>query len=362
MEINFFFRSSILYWNEFENRRQMPWLAEKDPYKIWLSEIILQQTRVSQGAEYYKKFVSKFPTIHLLAQANEVSIYKLWEGLGYYRRCKNLIHTAKYISKDLNGNFPNTFSELLNLKGIGQYTASAIASFAYNLPFAVVDANVYRVLSRFFGISTPTYSSKGKELFNELALKLLDKVSPGIYNQSIMDFGALICKPKNPLCIDCVLKSKCIAFKSNMVSLFPIKTKSLIKKKRWFYYLIVMKNDRCYVRKRLIGDIWENLYEFFLIEQNRPLSLKMIKNSDPFKTLFEKKNYKLLSISKMYSQTLTHQIITGQFIEIHCPDPKISNDYIQIEKVDIKSLPFPKIITTYLTDKNVSLNLLKELK
>ena len=194
-----------MYWNRHQNKRKMPWKGEKDPYKIWLSEIILQQTRVEQGLKYYEKFISTFSDIHKLAAAKDEKIYKLWEGLGYYSRCKNLIETARFISKKLNGKFPDAFEDILSLKGVGNYTASAIASFAYNQPYAVVDGNVFRVLSRFFGIKKPIDSTEGKKLFSGLAFELLDKKRPGIYNQALMDFGAVICKPY-PLCNSCVLK------------------------------------------------------------------------------------------------------------------------------------------------------------
>ena len=182
-------------WNREKNTRQMPWKGEKDPYKIWLSEIILQQTRVEQGLNYYNNFIKTFPDVHKLAKAPEEKIFKLWEGLGYYTRCRNLIASARYISKELKGKFPDTYEEIKALKGVGPYTAAAISSFAFNLPHAVVDGNVFRVLARIFGISTPIDSTEGKKKFTELANKLLDKKQPGFYNQAIMDFGAVICKP-----------------------------------------------------------------------------------------------------------------------------------------------------------------------
>ena len=193
-----YFSKRLLHWNKIQNKRAMPWKGEKDPYKIWLSEIILQQTRVEQGWNYYNRFVSTFPNIKKLAAAPEEKVFKLWEGLGYYTRCKNLIATAKFIAKEKQGEFPNAYNEILDLKGVGPYTAAAIASFAFNLPHAVVDGNVFRVLARFFGIETATDSTTGKKLFSGLAEELLDKKLPGIYNQAIMDFGAMICKPKNP--------------------------------------------------------------------------------------------------------------------------------------------------------------------
>jgi len=200
------FAELLIKWNKKENKRVMPWKGEKDPYKIWLSEIILQQTRVEQGLEYYNRFVKVFPEINKLAKAPDKKIFKLWEGLGYYTRCRNLITTARFIVKEKKGVFPQTYEEIISLKGVGPYTAAAISSFAFNLPHAVVDGNVYRVLSRVFGIKKPVDSTEGKKYFNGLANELLSKEQPGIYNQAIMDFGAIICKPSSPLCTACVFR------------------------------------------------------------------------------------------------------------------------------------------------------------
>jgi len=212
------------------NNRAMPWKGEKDAYKIWLSEIILQQTRVEQGWDYYNRFIERFPQIQLLADAKDEEVFKLWEGLGYYSRCKNLLATARFITQEKRGIFPSAYKDILHLKGVGPYTAAAIASFAFNLPHAVVDGNVSRVLSRFFGIATPIDSTAGKQEFTALAQALLDQQSPGIYNQAIMDFGATICKPQLPLCADCPLQAECTAFQTGKISDLPVKEKKLQKK------------------------------------------------------------------------------------------------------------------------------------
>ena len=217
----------------------MPWKGEKDPYKIWLSEIILQQTRVEQGLAYYTNFIKTFPTVHQLAKAPDEKVFKLWEGLGYYSRCRNLLATARFISKELKGKFPDNYESIKALKGIGPYTAAAISSFAYNLPHAVVDGNVFRVLARVFGISKSIDSTEGKKQFTVLAEELLDKNHPGLYNQAIMDFGAVICKPAAPLCDTCVFKKECYAFRHNKVNALPVKEKKINIKKRWFYYLVL---------------------------------------------------------------------------------------------------------------------------
>jgi len=214
---NAFFTPSLMEWHRVENRRMMPWKGERDPYRIWLSEIILQQTRVEQGLAYYEKFIREFPTIADLAAAPEKKIFKLWEGLGYYSRCRSLIHTAKFITDHYKGKFPRDFESITQLKGVGPYTAAAIASFAFDLPYAVLDGNVNRVIARVFGVSTSIDTTVGKKFFSELAQSLLDKAEPGLYNQAIMDLGATICKPRSPLCDRCPFYDNCEARLHNLV-------------------------------------------------------------------------------------------------------------------------------------------------
>ena len=332
----------------------MPWKGEKDPYRIWLSEIILQQTRVEQGLGYYHRFITTFPTVKHLAQAPEIKVFKLWEGLGYYTRCKNLLATAKYINDELQGKFPHKYEDILALKGIGPYTAAAIGSFAFNLPHAVVDGNVFRVLSRYFGISTPTDSTDGKKIFSVLANDLLDGKNPGAYNQAIMDFGAVVCKPKLPLCKSCLLNRHCVAFLQGMVQQLPVKEKAVTKRTRWFYYLVIEYNDEVYVRKRGAKDIWENLYEFVLLESREPL---LLENFKPVKEMLGKNQFEVKHISAFYKQLLTHQTIRGQFISLTITQPVALEGYKRVGKRALQKLPFPKFISNYLKDKNVSLNL-----
>ena len=352
------FTKKLLQWNSKINNRLMPWKGEKNPYKIWLSEIILQQTRVEQGWDYYNRFVTTFPTIEKLAKAPETKVFKLWEGLGYYTRCKNLIATAKFISKECKGEFPDNYEAILNLKGVGPYTAAAIASFAYNLPHAVVDGNVFRVLSRFFANNIAIDSTDGKKIFTQLANELLDKKKPGIYNQALMDFGAVVCKPKLPLCKQCPLQSSCGAYLKGLVDVLPVKEKKIIKKTRCFFYFIIEHDDKVYVRKRGSKDIWENLYEFVLIEAPEVTDLEQLKKLAAYKALFGKVAYTIQTISKLYSQKLTHQIIQGQFIKIKIEKKQEVTGYQAVLQTKLAALPFPKLITTYLKDKNVSLNLL----
>jgi len=352
-----YFVKQLLKWNQLYNKREMPWKGEKDPYKIWLSEIILQQTRVEQGLDYYHRFIDTFPNIHKLANAKEEQIFKLWEGLGYYTRCKNLIATAKYISKELKGEFPELYDEILDLKGIGPYTAAAISSFAFNLPHAVVDGNVFRVLSRYFGISTPIDSTEGKKYFTTLANELLDKKLPGEYNQALMDFGAVICKPQVPLCADCLLRDKCEAFLNNRVNKYPVKEKTITKKTRWLYYIIAEYKETVLVRKRGQKDIWENLYEFILLEQDGPVDKGNILHQFFPKTKTGNLPYIVEYVSRIYKQQLTHQTIYGQFIKIQLTAPVRLAGYEKVNTSALEQLPFPKFITNYLKDKSVSLNL-----
>lgn len=336
----------------------MPWKGEKDPYKIWLSEIILQQTRVEQGWDYYNRFVSTFPTVQKLAAAPETKVFKLWEGLGYYSRCKNLIATAQVIVKQYKGKFPDQYEQILALKGVGPYTAAAIASFAFNLPYAVVDGNVFRVLSRYFGNSTPIDSNEGKKLFTQIAATLLDKKQPGIYNQALMDFGAVVCKPKLALCSTCPVKSNCVAFENKTVDQLPVKEKKIIKTTRWFYYIIAEFDGKVLVRKRAAGDIWENLYEFVLEEKSEPVDFDRIKKLPSVKQISGKGKITIDIVSRLYEQKLTHQTIYGQFITIKAAVQPVMDGYKLVSKKQLNSLPFPKFIAGYLKDKNVSLNLI----
>jgi A/G-specific adenine glycosylase len=352
-----FFSKRLLLWNSRDNFRAMPWKGEKDPYKIWLSEIILQQTRVEQGLEYYNRFITSFPTVHKLAKAPQQAVFKLWEGLGYYTRCKNLIASAVYISKELKGRFPKTYEDIIKLKGVGPYTAAAIASFAFNQPHAVVDGNVYRVLSRFFGIATPVDSTDGKKEFSLLAQQLLDKTKPGIYNQALMDFGATVCKPAQPACSTCVLKQQCLAFSGNLVNELPVKHKKIVKKNRWLYYLLINFEDKFYVRKRSAGDIWENLYEFVLVENEGPLTEAQLLNKHSFTTAIARPDYTIQHISPLYKQQLTHQTIQGRFISIRSAKPPDLPGYEPVTLKKLRKLAFPKFITYYLTDKKLTLNL-----
>jgi len=329
----------------------MPWKGEKDPYRIWLSEIILQQTRVEQGLAYYENFIQAFPDVHSLANAPPERVMKLWEGLGYYSRCRNLMQTAKQVSQEYGGNFPSDYNDILRLKGVGPYTAAAIASFSFSLPHAVVDGNVFRVLSRVFGEFTPIDTTEGKKLFSMLAEELLDKNKPGEYNQAIMDFGATICKPA-PVCKQCPFLKVCHAFKKGCIDSLPVKSKKLAIRKRWFYYFILEHEGKIALRRRNGKDIWQELYEYPMLEYQKHLTNREI-ISLASKEGFTGPAYKnQIKYSPVYKQQLSHQLISGKFIRLSIAEKPSFNDWIWLEEAQMREYPFPRLIHTYL-DSNV---------
>jgi A/G-specific adenine glycosylase len=344
------FSAILLKWNKEENRREMPWKGEKNPYRIWLSEIILQQTRVEQGLEYYHRFIERFPAVNDLAAAPDTAVFKLWEGLGYYSRCRNLLATARFIAHERKGIFPDTYEDIKALKGIGPYTAAAISSFAYNLPHAVVDGNVFRVLSRIFGIAKPIDSTEGKKYFIQLADELLDKKQPGLYNQAIMDFGAIVCKPALPLCSSCVFNSHCEAYRLDKVNEWPVKEKKITIRKRWFYYLVMEYKGTMAIQQRTGKDIWNQLYEFPVIETNTEQEsayiLKQAENQD----LLLPKKYTKISISPLFKQQLSHQLIAGQFITLQLDKKPAIKNIIWLTINEMTDYPFPKFINQFLKE------------
>lgn len=341
------FSSRLLQWNRQKNDRKMPWKGEKDPYKIWLSEIILQQTRVEQGWAYYERFIKKFPTVKKLANAPDQEVFKLWEGLGYYSRCKNLLETARKIAFEYKGKFPQSYEEIRALKGIGPYTAAAVSSFAFNLPYAVVDGNVQRVIARYFGITTPVDSTAGKKLFNELAAALLTPEEAGIYNQAIMDFGATICKPQNPLCQDCVQRTECQAFALGAVKTLPVKEKTIARRERWLYYFLLEHKGNIFIRQRTSKDIWENLYEFVLYESAGKIEVP----ENLLAEIIPGIRYRVLSVSRQFRQQLTHQQVHGCFIRASLTSmPAIPGGYVKIKRQDLDKYAFPRLINQYLSE------------
>jgi A/G-specific adenine glycosylase len=353
------FRDILLKWHREENKRAMPWKGEKDPYKVWLSEIILQQTRVEQGWSYYEKFILRYPTITDLANAEDEAVFKLWEGLGYYSRCKNLLHTARNIKENYKGNFPSDYKTILTLKGIGAYTASAVASFCFDLPHAVVDGNVLRILSRYFGIRLPVDSTEGKKFFAQLANECLDKKQPGKYNQSIMDFGATVCKPL-PLCKQCPLNKSCFAFNAGSIKELPVKEKSIIKKERWFSYFIFSYNNKTFVKQRTAKDIWQNLHEFYLEET----ALNPEWNDEKIKKWLSKnlhiKATKSINIIPAKKQILTHQVVKGYFICIELNAAPVFNllTGAWLSDTGIKTKAFPQFIHQFINRKALQMQVI----
>jgi A/G-specific adenine glycosylase len=351
------FGEKLLNWYDISKPRELPWKLNKNPYQIWLSEIILQQTRVEQGTPYYLKFMSRFPTLNELANANDDEVMKLWQGLGYYARARNMLTTARQLRDEYDGIFPANFSDIRKLKGIGDYTAAAIASFAFDLPYAVLDGNVYRVLSRFYGIEIPVDSTEGKKLFQKIASENLISNRSSDYNQAIMDLGATICKPQQPRCKDCPLAENCKALQQNKVDRLPIKSKKLIKKNRFFYYFVCKSPDALtFVKKRDGKDIWKSLYDFPLFESDTLLGkeeLSKLWESDTWKNISSQTKPEEFSInfSTTYVQLLTHQKIFAIFVEISGIILAMSNSdnsYNLVALSDLKKLALPKTIQNYL--------------
>lgn len=335
------FAHQLLKWNRETNSRQMPWKNEKDPYRIWLSEIILQQTRVEQGLKYYENFTRRFPDVHSLANATDDEVFKCWEGLGYYSRCRNLIASARFISRELNGIFPGDYDSILSLKGVGPYTAAAISSFAYDQPYAVVDGNVYRVLSRIFLIELPVDSTEGKKLFSHLAQEILPKKNPGEYNQAIMDFGAVICKPY-PECAICFFSAHCKAFLAGRQDVLPFKEKKVRIRERWLNYLVLVSKDKVLIHQRSAKDIWQNLFEFLLLETGHD-------TSDPLLLLENQYGIRVDQVLETVSfdQKLTHQLLhfTINLVSVHGEKQVPGHNWVK--KAELGKYAFPKSLQQF---------------
>ena len=334
------------YW---KHKRSLPWRETKDPYKVWLSEIILQQTKVAYGVKYYKDFIRKFPTIQDLAKSDQQTILNLWQGLGYYNRAVNLHHTAQYISNNLDGKFPTQFDELIKLKGIGDYTASAISSICFNENIPVVDGNVYRVLSRYFGITNPINRPSSFKVFKTKANELIKDVqSSGDYNQAIMEFGALQCKPK-PECSKCVLSNRCFAFQHNIVNELPVKLKKKKNKTRYFNYIVpVNKEKKTKIVQRDSSDIWNRLYQFPLIESNNNIinfSTSFLENNFDEDLILNKKSIEKINRTKIKHE-LTQQTLYISFWKLEINSPIINGVKIS----DIHNYPFPVPIKNFINN------------
>lgn len=348
-----YFSNKIVKWYE-NHRRKLPWRETSDPYKIWLSEIMLQQTRVSQGLPYYLQFIEQYPTVMRLASAPLRQVLRLWQGLGYYTRARNLHKCAKMVAQSLNGQFPASYDQLLKLPGIGEYTAAAIASFSFRIPVAVVDGNVFRLLSRLFGIEEPINSTAGKKEFGKLANRLIPEKRPDLHNQAIMEFGALVCTPVNPDCGRCIFQNDCFAFKHSLQSALPVKLKIKPARKRYFYYLVLQHGNSLLMRKRDARDIWMGLFDFQLIEKPVPCNVEKLLHEEPLQTLV--RDAKEIWISGLYKHTLSHQTIFTKFVVA-----KTEKKIVPVEKnhffyslKEIARLPKPVLVSRFLTDQYLS--------
>ncbi len=344
------FTKLLMHWHFNDNNRQMPWKGEKDPYKVWLSEVILQQTRVEQGWGYFERFLKQYPGIQQLAAANDDEVFKLWEGLGYYNRCKNLLVTARLITNKYEGVFPADYNTILSLKGVGDYTAAAIASFCFDLPYPVIDGNVLRVLARVFGIETPVDGKDAKKTFTALAEKLILKKDPGGFNQAIMDFGATICKPALPLCNSCPMQKTCTAHKQGMVNMLPVKEKTLKRKTRWVTYFIFKHGNTTLVHKRTGKDIWQNLFEFYIVETADNPKWNNAKVHDWLLNQLGITGSPAVQIINADTQKLTHQDIKGYFIKVTLASipPQLKVPHLQwLKPAEVAQLPFPRFINQY---------------
>lgn len=339
------FSNLLIQWY-LQNKRDLPWRNTTNPYFIWLSEIMLQQTRVAQGMPYFLSFTTAFPTVFDLAKADEEQVLKLWQGLGYYSRARNLHKTAQYIATDLEGIFPDTYNDLLKLKGVGEYTAAAIASFSYNEVVPVVDGNVFRVLSRFLDVETDIAQASAKKEFAALAFELMPKEKPAIFNQAIMEFGALQCVPKSPDCGSCVFNESCAALQKGKVDQLPVKSKKLKVRNRYFNYLVVEdENGATVIHKRVLKGIWQNLYEFPLIETEQVEGFEVI--AKLVQDDFFKEN-KVVSIMEWNSESIIHKL-SHQHLYIKFWKIKLKGVVKDgVDAVSMKTFPFPIVIHNFI--------------
>jgi len=343
------FQQEIIRWY-LVNKRSLPWRDTQDAYVIWLSEIILQQTRVEQGLPYFNRFLEAYPTVADFAAATETQVLKLWQGLGYYSRGRNMLYTARYVLDFHEGIFPVQYDQLIKLKGVGEYTAAAISSFSSGESKAVLDGNVFRVLARYFGINSPINSTLGKKQFSELAQSLILSEDPAVYNQAIMEFGALQCKPKSPACEICPLQLSCYARMNSLIPVLPVKLKKVTVKTRYLNYFVCQRNDEILVNKRIHEDIWQHLYDFPSVETMEPASLK----SEDFVNEVKQKFGTSVTILPLMSMKhlLTHQIIYVQFFALdnYIINFNINTEALWVNWTDFDQLPQPKILTKFINN------------
>lgn len=348
----------LLNW--YDNfHRDLPWRRTRDPYKIWLSEIILQQTRIDQGLAYYERFVSQFPDVLQLAAADEDTVLKLWQGLGYYSRARNMHQAARYIADELDGHFPDNYDDILNLKGVGPYTAAAISSIVFGEARPVLDGNVMRVISRWYAITDAVDTSKGKKHMTALLNTLIDKQQPGKFNQAMMEFGATWCKPRNPACEQCIFSTKCLAFKQKTVDAFPVKSGKVKVRNRIFYYLVakIDVGGKLFtlIKKRDGNDIWKGLYEFPMVELNTTEPHEKVLSHPGFGALINPADSIIRQISRPYIHQLTHQKITAKFIVVESTStgPETAADYLKIPLSELHKYPVSRLTSKFLENNTI---------
>lgn len=339
------FSATLLKWYKI-HKRDLPWRRTREPYHIWICEIIMQQTRISQGLEYYLRFIERFPSLGALAEATEDEVLKYWQGLGYYSRARNL-HAA---AKSMNGVFPSSYEEVRSLKGVGDYTAAAICSIAYNMPYAVVDGNVYRVLARVFGIATPIDSPSGKKEFTALAQKLLDEKRAGDFNEAIMDFGATCCTPQTPLCANCPFNKNCVAHLEGKEEILPVKAQKIKVTERFFHYIYVKQGKYTWLHKRGAGDVWQNLYEPPLLETKD--SFSKWKNSSAYKKLFS--TYKPELLATPIKHVLSHRVIHADLYQVTLPPTvKVPEGVLRVEKKHLPDYAISRLVQKLLENGGI---------
>jgi A/G-specific adenine glycosylase len=349
------FADKIISWYA-ENGRRLPWRGIDNPYYIWLSEIILQQTRIEQGRSYYEHFVTQYPTVRDLAEASEEQVLKSWQGLGYYSRARNLHEAAKYVAFELDGKFPSTYEDILSLKGVGRYTAAAIASFAFGLPYPVIDGNVYRLVARLYRIATPVGTDQAYREFEKKLLYLIDKERPGVFNQAMMDFGSLYCKPVGCDCANCIFSQECMAYRDGVVAELPVRPQPVKVKERYFYYFDIrwkIPQPSIVVQRRGEGDIWQGLYELPLYETERSIGAgEMLERLQEVLQEWMGEAPQSIEAGPCLTHRLTHRTIKAQFVRVifDCQPPRMPEKMQAVGLSEMKSLPISRLIDRYLSE------------
>jgi A/G-specific adenine glycosylase len=358
-EVEKLLKMEILAWYDV-HKRDLPWRRTSDPYKVWISEVILQQTRIQQGLDYYLRFVEKFCTVNDLAEAPIDEVMKLWQGLGYYTRARNLHEGARQIVREYHGRFPEKYDQLIGIKGIGEYTASAIASICFNQPYPVLDGNVYRFVTRLFGIHEPVQSAKGKSNVKGKLLQLIDKDHPGDFNQAMMEMGALVCLPRKPSCQECPVNLYCVAYQQGLTRVLPVKANKKVPAGRFFHYLVfrLEKGNDCYLylHKREHRDIWSSLYQFPLIEDRSLLTINELLVHPDFQDILQGAGYTMEAVSREYKHQLTHQTIHALFFEIGLKQELAAaglKKFILIKSVDLETFPVSRLMEKHFFAKKV---------